>query len=67
MSQLFLAGAADIFADFNFPWDNGPKSGSRVRSTKPNAKIGVLFQNDVLGKPFLKGIREGLGSGHGDM
>jgi len=36
-----------------------------IRSTKPNAMIGVLFQNDVLGKPFLKGIREGLGSGHG--
>ena len=38
-----------------------------IRSTKPNAMIGVLFQNDVLGKPFLKGIHEGLGSEHGDM
>ena len=74
MSQLFLAGAADIFADSNFPWTMGLNLAlvteahiyaRHIRSTKPNAMIGVLFQNDVLGKPFLKGIREGLGSGHG--
>jgi ABC-type branched-subunit amino acid transport system substrate-binding protein len=76
MSQLFLAGAADIFADSNFPWTKGLNPAlvteahiyaRHIRSTKPNAMIGVLFQNDVLGKPFLKGIRERLGSGHGDM
>jgi branched-chain amino acid transport system substrate-binding protein len=74
--QLFLAAAADIFADPSFPWTMGFNPAlvteahiyaKHIRSTKPDAKIGVLFQNDVLGKPFLKGIQEGLGSGHGDM
>ena len=74
--QLFLAAAADIFADPRFPWTMGLNPAlvteahiyaKHIRSTKPDAKIGVLFQNDVLGKPFLAGIREGLGSEHGGM
>jgi branched-chain amino acid transport system substrate-binding protein len=74
--QLFLAAAADIFADAHFPWTMGFNPAlvteghiyaKHIRSTKPDAKIGVLFQNDVLGKPFLKGIQEGLGPEHGDM
>jgi branched-chain amino acid transport system substrate-binding protein len=28
---------------------------------KPDAKIGVLYQNDDFGKDYLKGLREGLG------
>ena len=27
----------------------------------PNAKIGVLYQNDDLGKDYLNGIKDGLG------
>jgi branched-chain amino acid transport system substrate-binding protein len=74
--QLFLAAAADIFADSRFPWTMGFNPAlvteahiyaRHIRDTKVNAKIGILFQNDVLGKPFLKGIREGLGSEHSDM
>jgi branched-chain amino acid transport system substrate-binding protein len=38
-----------------------------IRSTNSYPKIGVLFQNDVLGKPFLTGIREGLGAERGGM
>jgi Periplasmic binding protein len=38
-----------------------------ILETKPNAKVGVLFQNDVLGKPFLAGVRDGLGSEHAGM
>ena len=29
--------------------------------TKPNAKIGVLYQNDDYGKDYLKGLKDGLG------
>jgi branched-chain amino acid transport system substrate-binding protein len=74
--QLFLAAAADIFADPRFPWTMALNPAlvteahiyaKDIRSTKADAKIGILFQNDVLGKPFLKGIREGLGSEHSDM
>ena len=62
--QLFLAAAADIFADPRFPWTMGLNPAliteahiyaKHIRSTSPDAKIGVLFQNDVLGKPFLAG------------
>ena len=28
---------------------------------KPNAKIGVLYQNDDYGKDYLKGLKDGLG------
>jgi hypothetical protein len=29
--------------------------------TKPDAKIGILYQNDDYGKDYLKGIKDGLG------
>ena len=29
---------------------------------KPNAKIGVLYQNDAYGKNYLNGLKSGLGS-----
>ena len=29
---------------------------------KPNAKIGVLYQNDAYGKNYLAGLKTGLGS-----
>jgi branched-chain amino acid transport system substrate-binding protein len=32
-----------------------------VLQTKPDAKIGVLYQNDDFGKDYLKGIKDGLG------
>ena len=28
---------------------------------KPNAKIGVLYQNDDFGKDYVRGLKEGLG------
>jgi branched-chain amino acid transport system substrate-binding protein len=28
---------------------------------KPNAKIGILYQNDDYGKDYLKGLKDGLG------
>jgi branched-chain amino acid transport system substrate-binding protein len=74
--QLFLAAAADIFADPRFPWTMGLNPAlvteahiyaKHILETKPNAKVGVLFQNDVLGKPFLAGVRDGLGSEHAGM
>ena len=33
-----------------------------ILQTRPNAKIGVLYQNDEMGKDYLKGLREGLGA-----
>ena len=32
-----------------------------ILQSKPDAKIGVLFQNDDFGKDYLKGLKDGLG------
>lgn len=32
-----------------------------VMTAKPNAKIGILYQNDVLGRDLLLGVRQALG------
>ncbi len=34
---------------------------AHILETKPNAKIGVLYQNDDYGKDYLKGFEDGLG------
>ena len=69
--QLFVASGATKWNDpKNFPWTMGwqPNYQSEGRvyakylmAEKPNAKIGVLYQNDDLGKDYLKGLRDGLG------
>ena len=35
---------------------------SHILETNPNAKIGVLYQNDDYGKDYLKGLEDGLGA-----
>ena len=72
--QLFVAAGADQLDDpQNFPWTIGfnPATTTEGRiyakhilATKPNAKIGVLYQNDVLGKTILTGVRDVLGAEH---
>jgi len=32
-----------------------------ILQTKPNARIGILYQNDDYGKDYLKGVKDGLG------
>jgi branched-chain amino acid transport system substrate-binding protein len=70
--QLFVATGASKWNDpKNFPWTMGwqPNYQSEARiyakyilKEKPDAKIGVLFQNDDFGKDFLKGLKDGLGA-----
>jgi branched-chain amino acid transport system substrate-binding protein len=72
--QLFVAAGADQLDDpQNFPWTIGfnPATSTEGRiyakhilATKPDAKVGVLYQNDQLGKTFLAGVRDGLGAEH---
>src|ERR1700734_492730 len=69
--QLFAATGASRFTDpKNFPWTMGFNPnyfvegriyGQYVLKTYPNAKVGVLYQNDDLGKDYLNGIKAGLG------
>src|SRR6266404_2793395 len=69
--QLFAATGASRFTDpKNFPWTMGYNPnyfvegriyGQYVIKNHPNAKIGILYQNDDLGKDYLNGIKAGLG------
>jgi len=69
--QLFVATGATKWGDpKNFPYTMGfqPNYQSEAKifalhilETKPNAKIGVLYQNDDYGKDYLKGFEDGLG------
>jgi branched-chain amino acid transport system substrate-binding protein len=75
--HLFLAVAADGVGDpEHYPWTIGlnPAISTEahiyakyILATKPNAKIGVLYQNDVLGQGFVNGMREGVGAGNASM
>jgi branched-chain amino acid transport system substrate-binding protein len=38
-----------------------------ILSTKPEAKIAVLYQNDDFGKGYLKGLRDELGPDRASM
>ncbi|MDB5620932.1 ABC transporter substrate-binding protein [Tardiphaga sp.] len=69
--QLFVATGATKFGEYKtFPWTMGwqPAYQSEGRifakyilTEKPAGKIGVLYQNDDLGKDLLKGLKDGLG------
>ncbi|KAA0075010.1 ABC transporter substrate-binding protein [Tardiphaga sp. P9-11] len=70
--QLFVATGATKWNDAkNFPWTIGwqPSYQSEAQiyakwlmKEKPNARIGVLYQNDDFGKDYLKGLKDGLGA-----
>ncbi len=70
--HLFLATGATKWSDpKNFPWTLGFNLSYQAEGqiyaryllkNKPNAKIGILFQNDDFGKDVLKGVEDGLGA-----
>jgi branched-chain amino acid transport system substrate-binding protein len=70
--QLFVATGASRWNDpKNFPWTMGwqPSYQSEAHiyakyllKEKPDAKIGVLYQNDDFGKDYLKGLKDVLGA-----
>jgi len=69
--QLFVATGATKWGDpEHFPWTMGWQPTYQHEShiyakyllkNKPNAKVGVLYQNDDYGKDYLKGFKDGLG------
>ena len=69
--QLFAATGAARFTDpKTFPWTfgfnpsyfvEGRIYGQYILKEHPNARVGVLFQNDDLGKDYLDGLKAGLG------
>ena len=69
--QLFVASGASKWNDpKQYPWTMGwqPSYASEAKiyakyimKEKPEAKIGVLYQNDDFGKDYLNGLKDGLG------
>ena len=70
--QLFVATGATKWGDpkafpYTMGWQPNYQSEAKIFAahileTKPNAKIGVLYQNDDYGKDYLKGFEDGLGA-----
>jgi branched-chain amino acid transport system substrate-binding protein len=69
--HLFLATGADKWGDYqHFPWTIGFAPSYRteaqiyskyILANKPDAKIGILYQNDDFGKDYLAGMKDVLG------
>jgi branched-chain amino acid transport system substrate-binding protein len=69
--QLFVASGAAKWDDpKHHPWTIGWQPSYQIEAriyaryilqNMPNAKIGVLYQNDDFGKDYLTGLRQGLG------
>lgn len=70
--QLFVAtGATKWNSPKTHPWTMGWQPNYQtegkiyaqyILKNKPNAKIGILYQNDDYGKDYLKGFKDGLGA-----
>lgn len=70
--QLFITAGGRRFNDpKRFRWTvplypdfetEGEVVAKYILKAKPDAKIGVLYQNDDYGKDYVKGLREGLGA-----
>ncbi len=69
--HLFISTGADKWGDYqHFPWTMGYQPSYRTEAqiyTKyimkqmPNAKIGLLYQNDDFGKDYPTGVKDVLG------
>src|SRR5579863_2203579 len=69
--QLFVGSGATVFNDpVHYPWtmswtphyaSEGAIYAKYILSTKPDARIGILSQNDDLGRDYLMGFKKGLG------
>ena len=70
--HLLASTGASRFTDpANYPWTMAynPNYQSEahiyaryILANHPNAKIGILYQNDDLGKDYVKGLKDGLGA-----
>ena len=69
--QLFVATGASLFGEpKQFPWTMGINPsyrteaviyGKYILANMPDAKIGVLYQNDSFGKDYIDGLKFALG------
>jgi branched-chain amino acid transport system substrate-binding protein len=75
--QLFVATGADKWGNYkDNPWTIGWQPSYRteaqiyakyILANKPDAKIGVLYQNDDFGKDYVAGLKDVLGDKYAQM
>ncbi len=75
--HLFVATGATKWADpQHFPWTMGWQPNYQTEShiyakyilaNKPDAKIGILYQNDDYGKDYVIGLKDALGAKYAAM
>jgi branched-chain amino acid transport system substrate-binding protein len=75
--QLFVATGADKWGNYQEnPWTIGWQPSYRTEAQiyakyilkeKPNAKIGILYQNDDFGKDYVAGLKDVLGDKYAAM
>jgi ABC-type branched-subunit amino acid transport system substrate-binding protein len=71
------SGASEFVTNIkDFPWSipfqpsyrlEGQMYAKFILATKPDAKIGVLYQNDDLGRDYVAGLKDGLGDKYDKM
>jgi branched-chain amino acid transport system substrate-binding protein len=70
--DIWIGSGASVFAasSKDYPWTiqfqpsyrvEGQMYAKYILQTKPDAKIGILYQNDDLGRDYLAGLKDGLG------
>jgi branched-chain amino acid transport system substrate-binding protein len=70
--HVLVATGATVFSEADkFPWTGGWQPnyeyegrlyGQAIARNSPNAKIGILFQNDSYSEDYMKGLKAGLGA-----
>jgi len=76
--DIWLGSGASIFVSTSqdFPWSipfqpsyrlEGQMYAKYILEHMPNAKIGVLYQNDDLGRDYVAGLKDGLGEKYDKM
>lgn len=75
--DIWLGSGASLFVDpKDYPWGipfqpsyrlEGQMYAKYILNTKPDAKIGILYQNDDLGRDYVNGLKDGLGDKFGKM
>src|ERR1700712_615714 len=70
--DIWIGSGASVFSasSKDFPWTiqfqpsyrvEGQMYAKYILQTKPNAKIGIIYQNDDLGRDYIAGLKDGLG------
>jgi branched-chain amino acid transport system substrate-binding protein len=70
------SGASGMVDPEHYPWSlpfqpsyrvEGAMYAAYLLANKPNAKVGIIYQNDDLGRDYVLGMKDGLGAKYDQM